>query len=662
MSNLFIDIIGKNEIIIQGLEFIQGRPAIKLNIFLSSFRNFIRKQTSNELTFNFRDEPDLIVGKTLTSIVAFIEGLGFNVEISSSMKILFDGFNSHQNNFVETKEKLGKVVTRDISSDIEFQEFCLFCDNTLSIQLRPYQYKAAYLLSTGKGGFDFSVPGAGKTIITYATYSYLKNQHHIDKLFVIGPISSYNAWFEEFITCFGVAPDFENLSVINTADCKAYLTASTTNHKNITFINGDKVRLLASEIKYYLNNDSILLVIDEAHKIKNPNASITRAVMDISQFAKSRILLTGTPLPNGYEDLWSLMMTFSPFDKILPYNYSQLKTFTKSGISEKQEERLRSSIKPYYSRISKKFLLQNKELLPTIERSIYVDMDDEQLFLYEKLNAFCGKIKEEIDEDFLVALKKAVLIRKMQISANPALLLRGLMNSMDELMEEYIDSYYKDNDEIEKLILADNKIKKELLTSEIMRIVQRYARESITTRKNIQAVKLIQALVAQGKKVLVWEIFVGNMETLKNLIEAEINMPVELVNGTITGQERQDAIARFRNGNSMVLIANPATLAESISLHKVCQNAIYVNRNFNAAQFIQSKDRIHRINMPTGATATYYFLINENTVDGVVGEKLALKEQRMLAILDADDIEIGGSEFEDGSIMSKKDIEDSFDK
>ena len=242
----------------------------------------------------------------------------------------------------------------------------------------------------------------------------------------------------------------------------------------------------------------------------------------------------------------------------------------------------------------------------------------------------------------------------MQISANPALLLKGLMSSMDELMEEYADSYYKDDGEIENLVLADNKIKKELLSSKIMRIVQRYAHEDITTRKNIQAVKLVQSLVSQGKKVLVWEIFVDNMITLQHLIETTTNISVEIVNGTVTGEERQNAISRFRNGKSMVLIANPATLAESISLHKVCQNAIYVNRNFNAAQFIQSKDRIHRINMPSGTTATYYFLMNTNTVDDIVGEKLALKEQRMLAILDADDIEVGGAEFEDGCIMSKR--------
>ena len=220
MSNLFIDTIGQNQFIINNIECIQGRPAIKLNIFLNGFRNYIREQRTTAVEFDFKNEPDLIVGKALTSIVGFIERLGYCVELSSSMTAIFNRFHSHQNDFVATKKKLESVATKNISEDIEFQKFCSFCDNMLSIKLRPYQYKAAYLLSMGKGGFDFSVPGAGKTIITYAVYSYLKSRQHIDKLFVIGPISSYNAWFEEFITCFGVEPEFENLSTTSTSDCK----------------------------------------------------------------------------------------------------------------------------------------------------------------------------------------------------------------------------------------------------------------------------------------------------------------------------------------------------------------------------------------------------------------------------------------------------------
>ena len=129
--------------------------------------------------------------------------------------------------------------------------------------------------------------------------------------------------------------------------------------------------------------------------------------------------------------------------------------------------------------------------------------------------------------------------------------------------------------------------------------------------KNNIAVDLALKLISEGKKVIIWDVFVQNMFVLKKQIEKKSSEMVEMVNGLVNGEDRQNALDRFKHGKSMILIANPATLAESISLHRACQNSIYVNRNFNAAQFIQSKDRIHRINMPSGLTATYYFLMND---------------------------------------------------
>lgn len=66
--------------------------------------------------------------------------------------------------------------------------------------------------------------------------------------------------------------------------------------------------------------------------------------------------------------------------------------------------------------------------------------------------------------------------------------------------------------------------------------------------------------------------------------------------------------------------------------------------------------------MPKGKTATYYFLINDNTVDEEVQNRLKLKEDRMLKILDSQEIEIGGSEFENNSFMSIEDIAEAYKK
>jgi len=48
----------------------------------------------------------------------------------------------------------------------------------------------------------------------------------------------------------------------------------------------------------------------------------------------------------------------------------------------------------------------------------------------------------------------------------------------------------------------------------------------------------------------------------------------------------------------MVLVANPAAGGEGISLHHVCHHAIYVDRSFNPAHYLQSVDRIHRLGLP----------------------------------------------------------------
>ena len=69
-----------------------------------------------------------------------------------------------------------------------------------------------------------------------------------------------------------------------------------------------------------------------------------------------------------------------------------------------------------------------------------------------------------------------------------------------------------------------------------------------------------------------------------------------------------------------MLIANPAAVAESISLHKVCHNAIYLDMSFNASHYMQSKDRIHRVGLRPDDEINYYFLHSENSIDDLIFE------------------------------------------
>ena len=62
-------------------------------------------------------------------------------------------------------------------------------------------------------------------------------------------------------------------------------------------------------------------------------------------------------------------------------------------------------------------------------------------------------------------------------------------------------------------------------------------------------------------------------------------------------ESRKYKIKKFKDKNSdcMVLVANYASCAEGISLHHVCHNAIYIDRSFQADQYLQSVDRICRL-------------------------------------------------------------------
>lgn len=655
MPDIKADLLDDNVLCLSNFPIGDMRKVTKLKLFLQGKCSFDIGTDKILITSNNTDLT--LVFSFYYGVIDYLEkNLSLVVSKNDSLLGIINKKDSAHNEYVETKNILIEKKQTPLVEDSDFKNFCKFCDNHLQIKMRDYQYEATYYLCIGKGGFNFSVPGAGKTIITYAAYEYMRTNNIVDSILVIGPLNSYNAWNNEYDTCFGSSPDLENLALLSRKDIVNYFGLSSQNQKEITFINIDKATRYKSDLCQFLQNRNTLLIIDEGHKEKNPNAQITQAVLEITKYAKARIILTGTPMPNGYEDLFSLMNIYSPYEKLLPFSYSQLQSFTKNGASERDEIKIMESIKPYYSRVSKKYLLETKELLAPIVNIVPVELSDKQVMLYE----FLDKVAHEIDNDLEVAinlfLMKAIAIRKMQVSANPALLSRSIVYSIEEYREDYMESFDDVETDSELLIKADNEIKKKLSESSVARVINEFENNIVDVPKNEKAIEIALNLVKDGKKVIIWEIFVQNMNTLKSMLEKKASVEVGIINGSVTGEDRQFVIDSFKTGNTMILIANPSTLAESISLHKVCQNAIYVNRNFNAAQFIQSKDRIHRINMPLGTTATYYFLINENTVDEKVNARLEEKEQRMLRILDSDEIEVGGFEFENSKFMSNDDI------
>jgi len=115
--------------------------------------------------------------------------------------------------------------------------------------------------------------------------------------------------------------------------------------------------------------------------------------------------------------------------------------------------------------------------------------------------------------------------------------------------------------------------------------------------------------------------------------------PIESGEEASLNETRESKVREFHKPDSFsVLIANPFAVSESISLHKAAHNAIYLDRTFNCAHYMQSKDRIHRYGLLPTDRISYYFLLSDNSIDEVIHRRLLQKEARMLEIIEKEPI------------------------
>ncbi len=201
--------------------------------------------------------------------------------------------------------------------------------------LYDLQLLSAYHLAFSQNACNFSVPGAGKTSVVYGAFAYLHSlpnddKKHIDKLLIIGPLSSFAAWESEYKECFGKPPVSKRLTGEMTLDSKKQLLYESDEYEMI-LLSYASVNSLVNELAYFLKENRVMMILDEAHKIKNVSGGVyAESVLALSPLADSRAILTGTPAPNGYEDLYNLFKFIWPTKKIVRYQVGQLRDMTKT--------------------------------------------------------------------------------------------------------------------------------------------------------------------------------------------------------------------------------------------------------------------------------------------------------------------------------------------
>ena len=519
------------------------------------------------------------------------------------------------------------------NNECDFEEFNAF-KTSVETHLRnrnlyPLQMLSAYHLAYSQNACNFSVPGAGKTSVVYGAYAHLHNlpegdPKHIDRILIVSPLNAFGPWETEFEECFGRKPTSTRLTGNVPIDVKKqYLY--TFDPSEITLLSYASVISLRSELKHYLSSHRVMVVLDEAHKIKNTNGGvISEAILSLAQYASARVVLTGTPAPNGYEDILNLFKFIWPTKNVIRYNAGQLRDMSRNR-DDPRVQGLLESINPYFLRIRKSDL----HIPPATENPpIVVDMDDAQRRLYDYIEQrYMGEIADRAGSTFFSEIAQAKLIRLMQASTNPGLLAIPLRSILER---EGIDP---------------NKVADD---SNFLGEVLKFSSFGVPS-KFIKMLELVRDIVGRGEKVVVWASFIANIEYAQKFLQQNGIESRALYGGTpVAGNEvdeedpayaltREAIVREFNRADCpyQVVVANPFAVAESISLHKACHNAIYLERTFNAAHFLQSKDRIHRYGLSSDVKTNYYYIISRNSIDETIHQRLLIKERRLLQIIES---------------------------
>lgn len=439
--------------------------------------------------------------------------------------------------------------------------------------LTPEQVRNVHILSRFAAGATFSVPGAGKTTEALAYFTLVATPE--SHLLVIAPKNAFAAWEEQLEEC---------LPLYEKAFCRLVGGASAISKllkepKKFLLITYQQVPKVIDILGDFMTRRKSLLFLDESHRMKRGiDGVIGKAILELAHLPDKKLIMSGTPMPNSEEDLVPQVGFLYPEMDADKNNVVEL-------------------VKIVSVRTTKGELG-----LPPITLIIRnIELTSSQRYLYTLLKSEVAREAAGLKVNDRIMLRRfgKSVLRLLQLVSNPMLLSKEKI-SHDGLLSE---------------ILADEDSPK-------IEYVCNRARQ----------------LAKEGKKSLIWSSFVNNVELIS---ERLADLGADYIHGGVEAgdeeeeQTREFKIKRFHDDKrAMVLVANPAACSEGISLHTVCHHAIYLDRNFNAAQFLQSQDRIHRLGLSADQTTIIEIVCCPNTVDEVVDSRLKAKVQKMAEVLD----------------------------
>lgn len=422
--------------------------------------------------------------------------------------------------------------------------------------------------------------GLGKTIQTICFLYYLfKSQQLFGPFIVLVPLSTMTAWQREFKIW---APDLNVVTYIGDVQSREIIRQHDwcfdgTKRMKFNAILTTYEIVLKDKMFLGCINWAVLMV-DEAHRLKNDDSFLYRALKEFN--TNHRLLITGTPLQNSLKELWALLHF------IMPQKFATWEDFERihGNAMEKGYAKLHKELEPFILRRVKKDV--EKSLPAKVEQILRVEMTTIQKQYYKwiltkNFEALLKGTKGSTSSflNIVVELKKC---------CNHAMLIKP------------------PDDEVERT--ANDDVLKQILKG---------------SGKLVLLDKLLCRLKETGHRVLIFSQMVRMLDILAEYLTKR-HFSFQRLDGSIKGEIRKQALDHFNADNSQDFCFLLSTRAGGLGINLATADTVIIfDSDWNPQNDLQAQARAHRIGQKN--QVNIYRLVTARSVEEEIVERAKQK-------------------------------------